>query len=51
MVYSVGTRQGKHMAQETLLLMRGVSKRFGGLTALDKVDFEVNAGETHALVG
>ncbi len=31
--------------------MRGVTKRFGGLTALDNVDFTVNAGETHALVG
>ncbi len=39
------------MTQDALLLMRGVSKRFGGLTALDKVDFEAKAGETHALVG
>ncbi|MFG1951686.1 ATP-binding cassette domain-containing protein [Micromonospora sp. NPDC048830] len=33
------------------LVMRGVTKRFPGVLALDRVDFEVHAGEIHALVG
>lgn len=34
-----------------LLEMQGIVKRFGGLTALDHVDFEVREGEVMALVG
>ena len=34
-----------------LLEMRGISKRFGAVQALYKVDFEVRAGEVMALVG
>jgi D-xylose transport system ATP-binding protein len=34
-----------------LLELRGVSKRFGAVQALSKVDFEVRAGEVMALVG
>ena len=34
-----------------LLAMRGVSKRFPGVQALDEVDFDVAAGEIHALMG
>ena len=30
---------------------RGISKAFGGVTALDAVDFEVRPAEVHALVG
>ena len=33
------------------LSLRSVSKTFGGLRALDCVDFEVNAGEVHCLAG
>ena len=33
------------------LSMRGIVKRFGGVTALDGVDFEVRRGEVMALVG
>ena len=36
---------------ELILQVKGVSKRFGGVQALDNVDFEVRSGEVHALVG
>ncbi len=31
--------------------MRGITKRFPGVCALDSVDFQVRAGEVHALMG
>jgi ribose transport system ATP-binding protein len=34
-----------------LLAMRGISKSFPGLIALDAVDFTAQAGEIHALIG
>ena len=36
---------------EPMLELKGVSKRFGAVTALDEVDFRVNPGEVMALVG
>ena len=36
---------------EPLLTARGVSKFFGGLTAVDDVDFEISPGEVVALLG
>jgi ribose transport system ATP-binding protein len=38
-------------AAEPILTFRGVTKRFGGATALDSVDFELLPGEIHGLVG
>ena len=35
----------------TLLAVRGLIKRFGGLTATDNLDFGVDAGELHAVIG
>ena len=35
----------------TILETRGLTKNFGGLRALDNVDFELPAGRIHALIG
>jgi ABC-type uncharacterized transport system ATPase subunit len=35
----------------TLVDVKGVTKRFGGLTAVSDVDLTVNAGEVHCLIG
>ena len=43
--------QTQRDAAEPILLLRGVTKRFGGATALDGVDFELLPGEIHGLVG
>ena len=34
-----------------ILMVDGVSKRFGGVQALKAVNFDLNYGEVHALVG
>lgn len=39
------------MADETLLVGRGLTKRYGGVTALADVDFALRAGEVLGLVG
>jgi ribose transport system ATP-binding protein len=36
---------------EPMLVFRGLTKRFGGATALDHVDFDLMPGEIHGLVG
>ncbi len=36
---------------DTLLAIRGLSKRFGGLLASDRIDLDVARGETHAIIG
>ncbi len=42
---------GADTTQPPLLEMRGITKRFPGVLALSKVDFDVRKGEVHALVG
>jgi D-xylose transport system ATP-binding protein len=39
------------LSEQTLLDIRGVSKRFGAVQALSEVDFQARAGEVTALVG
>jgi ABC-type sugar transport system ATPase subunit len=36
---------------DQILLMEGISKNFGGVKALQDVNFDLNFGEVHALVG
>jgi simple sugar transport system ATP-binding protein len=36
---------------EVILEMRGITKRFPGVLANDHIDFEIRAGEIHALLG
>lgn len=39
------------MAAVTLLSARGLTRHFGGIKAVDGVDFDLPAGEIHALIG
>lgn len=43
------TNDGRSTAP--VIELRGVSKHFGGITAVDGVDLTVRRGEVHALVG
>lgn len=42
---------GMGAAGEDLLVIKGLGKHFGGLKAVDGVDFTVTRGELHALIG
>lgn len=44
-------REGRPAAGEPLLEVRGLTRRFGGVTAVDDVSFDVRAGEIFALIG
>jgi ribose transport system ATP-binding protein len=49
-VSALGT-ENLELRSEPILAFRGVTKRFGGATALNEVDFELFPGEIHGLVG
>jgi ribose transport system ATP-binding protein len=36
---------------DSILELSGISKRFGGVVALDRVNFELKSGESHGLIG
>ena len=36
---------------DTVLEARGITKRFPGVVANDQIDFEMRAGEIHAILG
>jgi len=42
---------GSLMKNDIILEVKGISKKFPGVLALDRVDFQLKAGEVHALVG
>jgi len=42
---------GAQPSDETILDLKGISKDFPGVRALDRVDFDLKKGEVHALVG
>ena len=39
------------MAEQPMLKVKDLTKRFGGLVALNSVDLEVREGEVYALIG
>ena len=42
---------GREWTMDTILTATGITKLFPGVRALDKVDFDLRAGEVHILVG
>jgi len=51
MSYVSAAMQGRPRKAEQLLSLRGISKRFGAVRALNNVDLDVYAGEVVAIVG
>jgi branched-chain amino acid transport system permease protein len=47
---TAGPAGGPQKSAEPLLLVKGVSKRFGGLEAVKDVSFEVRPGRIHAII-
>lgn len=45
------TGVGERNNPEPVLIAKGITKRFGGITALNRVDFDLRPGEIHALIG
>ena len=46
-----GNKKERRMEENVVLRMRGISKFYPGVVALDKVDLTVQRGEVHALLG
>jgi len=51
MVTGNQTTASHSLTMPLLMELRGVTKHYGGVTALDSVDFELCAGEVHGLIG
>ncbi|MEJ0027295.1 MAG: ABC transporter ATP-binding protein [Rhizomicrobium sp.] len=48
---SMAEERGRNASEETFLHIAGVTKRFGGMTAVDAVDVTVRRGEFFSLLG
>lgn len=48
---SIEKGQGGTMENDILLSVKGLTKRYSGITVLNRVDMEVHQGEIHALIG
>jgi ABC-type uncharacterized transport system ATPase subunit len=46
-----GMRQELWLIQQNILSVKGITKSFPGVTALEDVDFSLLKGEIHALMG
>ncbi len=44
-------KQAQRMQRETVLQVKGVSKSFSGVTVLSDINFSLQSGEVHAIVG
>ena len=44
-------RKNKYQRGEVVLEARGITKRFPGVLANDQIDFQIRAGEIHAILG
>jgi general nucleoside transport system ATP-binding protein len=48
---SAALKAGQNMSASPLVQMRGITKRFPGVLANDRIDFRAYAGKLHALLG
>jgi branched-chain amino acid transport system permease protein len=50
-VVAVATSGAERQPAEPLLVVKGITKRFGGLVAVKEVSFDVRPGRIHAIIG
>lgn len=51
LVATTGRRGGGWLSNDSTLVLKGVTKRFGGVTAVNKVDLSVQEGECVGIIG